>query len=164
VDSPRPSRIRLNSNFGPEPQTTPGEALVWIEVERWLSEATEVWVVTASPNGRPHSVPVDIVWVDGVAVFGAPRLSRRGKNIEANPEVVLHLPATDNVVILEGRAEPLIPGPTLDRFLEVSRARYGAAAWPPERLLGATWCLRPRHVLAWRVGDMRNTATRWSFG
>jgi hypothetical protein len=162
--TPRPSRIRFSSTFGPEPTTTPGEALPWSEVERWLAEATEVWVLTTRPGSRPHAVPVDIVWVDGAAVFGAPPGTRRGKNIAANPEVVLHLPGTQNVAILEGRAGPLIAGPILDRFLDISRARYGASAWPAEQLLGATWYLRPRRVMAWRVKDMRNTATRWTFG
>ena len=163
MPDPRPSRIRLSAVFGPEPTTSPGDALTWLEVERWLKEATEVWVVTVRPDGRPHSVPVDIVWVDGAAIFGAPPATQRARNLDANREVVLHLPGIENVAILEGRAEPLVPGPMLQRLLEVARARYGAAAWPPERLLGATWYLRPRRVIAWRVGDMRNTATRWTF-
>ncbi len=149
--------------FGPEPTTTPGEALSWGEVERWLQQATEVWVVSVRPDGRPHAVPVDLVWVDAVAVIGAPPWSQRARNIEANREVVLHLPGTDSVAILEGRAEPLIAGPMLQRFLEIAAERYGAAAWKPEQLLGATWYLRPRSVIAWRVSDMRNTATRWTF-
>jgi hypothetical protein len=157
------SRIELGPLFEPEPTAAPGEKLTWAEVERWLREATEVWVVTVRRDGRPHSVPVDIVWVDGAAVFGAPAGTRRGKNVAANREVVLHLPSTENVVILEGAAEPLVPGPFLGRFLGTSRERYGASAWPAERLLGITWYLRPRRVIAWRVKDMRNTATRWTF-
>ncbi|HEY7268861.1 MAG TPA: hypothetical protein VH951_03460 [Dehalococcoidia bacterium] len=159
----RAARIVLPTYFGAEPMGDPGEALPWSEVEGWLSGTTEWWIVTVGRRWRPHSVPVDVLWVDGTAVFGAPLWTRRGRNVQSNHEVVLHLPGTESVAILEGSAEPLMPGPFLERVLETSKARYGNSAWPAERLVGTTWCLRPRLVLAWRVGDMRNTATRWTF-
>ncbi len=161
MPEPRPSRISLSRRFGPEPTTAPGEALPWPEVERWLHEATQVWIVTVRPDGRPHAVPVDILWLEGVIYFGAPPQARRGQNLARNPELALHGPKKDHVLILEGTAERLQPSQNIDRLAQAMHAQSGYR-WSADELFATTWSIRPRRAISWSR-DMRNTATRWEF-
>ena len=50
----------------PEGYGTPSKLLAWTAVRRRLEEAEQYWLATTRPDGRPHVVPVDGVWVDDV--------------------------------------------------------------------------------------------------
>ena len=65
------------------------------------------WICTARPDGRPHSIPVWGMWVDGALYFGTARDARKAKNIAHNPAVSVHLESGDDVVILEGKASEI---------------------------------------------------------
>ena len=65
--------------------------LSWDAVEKKIANAHNYWVCTTRPDGRPHTVPVWGVWVDGAVYFGTDRDSRKARNILANPAMVIHL-------------------------------------------------------------------------
>jgi pyridoxamine 5'-phosphate oxidase-like protein len=130
--------------------------LPWSHAEQRLRQAKNYWVATAGPDGRPHAVPVWAVWLDGALCFGAgPRSTR---NLEANPQVSIHLESGDDVVILEGTAEPFAD-PTVALFPRVAAAYAAKYDYRPDEPSG--YVLRPRFAYAW--SSFPADATRWRF-
>lgn len=102
-------------------------ALPWSWAEERLTGSRNYWVTTATPSGRPHSMPVWGVWLPEVERFWfscAPD-SRKARNARANPWVVVAPSDTVEVVSLEGRAEETTGGDIDDR-IDAFFAKYGA--------------------------------------
>jgi PPOX class probable F420-dependent enzyme len=79
------------------------------KTRRMLREETIAWFTTVSADGRPHAVPVWVLWFDDrVIVFSQPGTVKVA-HVRAGSPVLVHLnaggPHGDDVVILEGRAE-----------------------------------------------------------
>jgi general stress protein 26 len=132
----------------------------------WLSErmasSRNYWVASARPDGRPHVMPVWGVWVDDVFYFGTGRRSRKARNLEANPSVVVHLESGDEVVILEGVLEEVREAMALDRYAEAYDAKYAFRpdTADPDSL---TLALLPTKAFGWIEQDYPGSATRWQF-
>lgn len=139
--------------------------LSWEWVTERMSESRNYWITTTKPDGRPHSVPVWGVWVDGALYFGTAPGSRKARNLAQNPNVSAHLESGDEVVILEGTAEE-VTNPDAELSRKVSDA-YAAKYVDPETgeefRPGAEGMLevRPQVVFAWREQDFPRSATRW---
>jgi hypothetical protein len=128
--------------------------LDWEWADERLAAARNYWLTTASPDGRPHAAPIWGIWRDGAFVFGTNPESRKGRNLAANPRVVVHLESGDEVVSLEGDVELVAAD---EAFLDVYEAKYGVR--PPG---GPGWySLRPRRAHAWREHDYPRSATRF---
>ncbi len=134
----------------------------WSAAVERLTSARNYWVATTRPDGRPHAVPVWGLWLDGAIYFGTDPASRKGRNLAANPEVVIHLESGDEVVILEGAAEQVRDPALLQRFVDAYDAKYHVR---PDVSAGGPgiYRLRPRTAYAWLERDFPQTATRWSF-
>jgi nitroimidazol reductase NimA-like FMN-containing flavoprotein (pyridoxamine 5'-phosphate oxidase superfamily) len=136
--------------------------LAWSSVAAKLAAAHNYWIASTRPDGRPHAMPVWGVWQDGAFYFGTDRASRKGRNLAANPSVVVHLESGEDVVILEGRAGELrdstkLPG--LDAaYHKKYRLRLTDAPGDTQVLV-----VRPRFVFAWREKNFNKSATRWIF-
>jgi PPOX class probable F420-dependent enzyme len=77
------------------------------QVQTRLKRELVIWLVTVGRDGHPHAVPVWFWW-DGKAflIYSVP--GQKVRDIQANPNVVLHLntdPAGDDVVRIEGAAK-----------------------------------------------------------
>lgn len=154
---PVAERLRIPVAYG-----TPTVLMDWAGVEDALRGALHYWLVTARPDGRPHAVPVDGLWLDGTLIVGGDPDTVHGRNLNANPAVTLHLEDTESATIVDGVAEWLKPPPRQARSLaDASQAKYGFA--PPVAAFAAgVWQLRPRVVMAWT--DISRDATRFRFG
>ena len=126
-----------------------------------MAAASEYWVATVHPDGRPHLTPVWGLWVDGVFYFGSGPGTRKARNLAENPNVAVH-PEGDDVVILEGVAEVVTdPDPALsERVYAASAAKYGMGSHGIE----GSYAVRPRVAFAWTGSGLAQTATRWVFG
>jgi nitroimidazol reductase NimA-like FMN-containing flavoprotein (pyridoxamine 5'-phosphate oxidase superfamily) len=131
--------------------------LSWHDVSEQLLKARNYWLVTVRPDGRPHTVPVWGVWVDGTFHFGMGRHTRKARNIAENPQVVVHLDSSEEVVIIEGSAEEITDSTLQVRIDAAYEAKYHIRHGTP------VYALRPSVVLAWN-SDFPRTATRWTFG
>jgi pyridoxine/pyridoxamine 5'-phosphate oxidase len=143
-------------SFAPGYGIAPDEdgLLDWAWAAERLAAARNYWVVTASADGAPHAAPVWGLWQDGAFVFGTDPSSRKGRNIAANPRVVVHLESGDEVVSLEGEVEYVV---ARDELLDVYEAKY--AVRPAG---GPGWCsVRPTRAFAWREEDYPRSATRF---
>ena len=144
--------------LGPE-----GEGLLaWGDVEQRLSAARNYWVATTRPDGRPHVMPVWGLWIDGAFHFSTDPRSRKGMNLAANPNAVVHLESGDDVVVVEGTVAPVMDGDFLGRFVEAYDAKYGFRPDPADPG-GAFYRLHARVALAWREQDFPTSASRWLF-
>ncbi len=81
--------------------------LPWRHVLERLPSPRNYWVSTTRPDRRPHATPVWGVWLDETLYFGGGPDTRRSRNLDANPHLVIHLESGDDVVIIEGVAEKL---------------------------------------------------------
>jgi len=85
------------------PETDEG-LLDWSWAVTRLESALNYWFATTRSDGRPHAMPAWAVWLDGALYFEGSPMTRRARNLAANPAVVVHLESGDDVVILEGDA------------------------------------------------------------
>ena len=138
--------------------------LPWSHVSERMAEAKIYWVSTISPDGRPHSTPVDGLWLDDRLYFGGNPQTRRNRNLAENPAVCIHLESGTDVVILHGDANELrSPDRELTiRLSEASLKKYGYGPKPEVyETTAGVFVFRPHRVLAWK--QFPKDATRWHF-
>jgi hypothetical protein len=133
--------------------------LPWSHVVERMTTARNYWVGTTRPDGRPHAVPVWGVWVDGTFYHGGGPDTRKARNLDHNPALVVHLESGDDVVILEGIAEKFVPESAdpdlLRRIDDAYEVKYGMRHGTP------VWAMRPRVAFGWTTYP--TTVTRWLF-
>ena len=137
--------------------------LPWSHVVERMADAKHYWVSTVAPNGRPHSTPVDGLWLEDQLYFGGSPKTRRHRNLLENPSACIHLESALDVVILHGDAEELHnPERSLTvRLAEASKEKYGYGPPPEMYERGGVWVFRPRMVMAWK--QFPKDCTRWVF-
>jgi hypothetical protein len=98
--------------------------LPWSWAEERLLASRNLWVVTASPSGRPHAMPVWGAWVPSTSTFffSCSPNSRRARNLVANPRVTVAVDDTVEVVSVEGTA----------RVVERGEAEHALAVYLPK--------------------------------
>jgi hypothetical protein len=137
--------------------------LPWSFVAERLASARNYWVGTTRPEGRPHVAPVWGLWLDGAFYCSSDPASRKGRNLAARPDAVVHLESGDEAVILEGVLERVGDGAALARFVDAYDAKYGVRIDPTDPDY-AVYRLRARVAYAWREQDFPQSATRWRLG
>lgn len=141
--------------------------LPWSRVGERMRSAYVYWVATASPEGRPHVVPVWGVWLEDTFYFSNGANTRTGRNLAANPSVTVHLESGEDVAIIEGTVEPVGDAALVGRINDAYAPKY---LWH-ERVEGPWYALRPDTAFAWLcpsagLGAERvyaASATRWTF-
>ena len=133
---------------------SPKAFVPWSHVEQRLADAYNYWLCTVRPNGRPHSVPKWAVWVNGRIYFDGSPETRHARNITGNPFVSLHLESGDDVVIVEGIAQPMSKPSTAlaAQVAQAYTAKYADKGYSPEPTQwdnGGLFEIVPRTVLAW---------------
>jgi pyridoxine/pyridoxamine 5'-phosphate oxidase len=154
------SRPHIAASYGID--HGPEGMMPWDVVTDWLSNARNYWVGTTRPDGKPHAAPVWGVWLDDGFYFCTDRLSRKGRNLVANRELVVHLESGDDAAILEGTAEEVTEGTVMARFVDAYEAKYQIRPVLDSESTIA-FVLRPRVAYAWREKDFPKSATRWHF-
>ena len=140
---------------------TPSRVLAWADVRARLEEAPQYWLTTVRPDGRPHSVPVDGLWLDDAFWFGGSPSTVRHRNLLADGRASLHLADAVAAVIVEGRCDVVRPDPeTVDRLVGGSKQKYGYSV-PASTYAEGVWRLRPLKVMAWT--SLPADATRFRF-
>ena len=153
---PPGERLGLPPGYG-----TPAATLAWAEVRARIEEAPNYWLATVRPDGRPHVVPLDGLWLDDAWWFGGSPQAVKHRNLLADGRAVLHLADPAAAVIVEGVCELVVPdGPTAGRLAEASRRKYGYGP-PPSSYADGVWRLRPSKVMAWT--SLAADATRFRF-
>ncbi len=162
VPEPAADLPSLPAAFGLKPRAN---YLPWSHAVERLEKALNYWIVSVSPDGRPHAMPVVGFFLEGAIYWRTGRETFKWRNLERNPNIVIHLESGADAVIVEGEAEdiaPTIDAELLAKLKAASQEKYGA--WLPlDRQKHALVRVRPRKVLAWSGQNMQETATRWRF-
>jgi hypothetical protein len=108
-------------------------------------------------------MPVWGLWFEDALYFSTGRTSQKGRNIAANPEVVIHLESGDDAVILEGAVSEVTDKEVLIRFADAYERKYDFRPDLDDTSDGAYYVLHPRKAFAWREKDFPESATRWRF-
>ncbi len=134
----------------------------WSELTERLATSRNYWIGTTRPDGRPHAMPVWGVWFEETFYFATDRSSQKGRNLGANPELIVHLESGEDVVVLEGVAEEVTNPANFTRIAEVYEAKY---QWrlEPNTPGQVTYALRPRVAFAWLERSFTRSASRWVF-
>ena len=139
--------------------------LPWQHVVDRMAAATNYWVATSGPDGRPHCMPVWGVWNDREFVFSTSPASRKATNLATNPQAVVHLESGDQVVVVEGPVREVRDPAALQRFLDAYNPKY---SWDfsLEQVAEGVYALQARKAFAWLDGrgeGFSGAATRWVF-
>jgi hypothetical protein len=119
--------------------------LPWSRVSERMRNAYVYWVATATPDNRPHVIPVWGVCIDDIFYFSNGTNTRTGRNLAANASVVVHLESGEDVVIIEGVVEPVADAALIGRINDAYAPKY---LWR-ERMEEGWYALRPETAFAW---------------
>jgi len=151
--SPRRSRPGFEPGYGISEDEE--GMLDWSWAEERLERSRNYWIVTAGEDG-PAAAPVWGIWAGGALFFGTNPNSRKGRNLERDPRVVVHLESGDEVVILRGS---IVHEDLPDAVVDAYEAKYD---FRPQHTQG-WFVLRPASAVAWLESEYPKTATRFDF-
>jgi hypothetical protein len=108
------------------------EPLPWEWAAARLTPTRNYWVVTVSPRGQPHAMPVWGVWDDTELrySFGCAPNSRKARNLAANPRLTFTNDDTVECVSVQGTAALLDHGARIDWWADRYVAKYGDEVGP----------------------------------
>ena len=153
----------MPAGYGLTPVSGQQDLVAWEHVQERLQTGRNYWIGSARPDGRPHAMPVWGVWLDGAFYFSTDPMSRKGRNLAANPQVVVHLESGDDVVILEGRAAEVTDRIILEEADQAYFNKYAFHLTGELAAPGLVYQLQPRVVFAWPESSFPTRATRWTF-
>jgi hypothetical protein len=117
--------------------------------------------VTVRPDGRPHAVPIDGLWLDTRLWFGGVPATVWQRALHADPRVTVHLDDPVAATIVDGTCKVVRPSREVaEGLVAASKAKYGYDL-PVEIYLAGVWSLTPAKVMAWT--DLTVDATRFVF-
>lgn len=162
---------------GREPSSTPlplppdyGKAtrpMAWSEADGLLTDSRVYWLASVRPDGRPHVVPSDGIWLDGTLYFGGSPDTVHMRNVRATGHAVAHVgDGLAAAVIVEGKVTDETPTHDVaERLAEANNTKYadyGMAMRPEDYVKTGVTALRAHRVLAWT--SYPENATRFEFG
>ncbi|HVE75621.1 MAG TPA: pyridoxamine 5'-phosphate oxidase family protein [Actinomycetota bacterium] len=155
---PQGEHLKLPPGYG-----NPSKRLVWETVSKKLHEAQVYWFATTRPDGRPHVVPRDGIWLDDQLFYGGSAETVHHRNVEFNGAAAAHIGDGQEAIIVEGVVTVEIPAPDLaKRLADATTAKYpqyGKAESSAYK--DGVWVLRPGKVMAWT--SLPVDATRFVF-
>jgi hypothetical protein len=136
-----------------------GDGLLPFEwaVER-LAASHNLWLVTTFPDGRPHSMPLWGVWLDGTVQLSTGRESRKAKNLARDPRCVVTTDDARAAVVVEGTAARV---EMTSAFVDAYRAKYAMdiSTMADEPVFAVT----PTRIIAIDEDRFQTAPTRWRF-
>ena len=151
----------------------------WEEVRHVLETAQLSWITTVRADGRPHVTPLVAVWLDDALHFCTGAAEQKGRNLEANPHVVVTTGCNTwdrgLDVMVEGDAVRVVDEATLERLARAWTEKWdgqwrfgvrdGAFVSPPDENdedgnIALVFAVRPSKVLAFGKGTFSHTRFR----
>jgi hypothetical protein len=156
---PVPSRPVMPAKYGISKSTN--GLLDWSWARERLTKSHNYVIVTVRPDGRPHAMGMHGLWVEDAFYFGTGATTRKAKNLAGNPNCILINEALDELVIVEGTAEPAGYDALPATLSAASKKKYG---WPIDPRLGnVIFKVTPRVVFALPEKQFATAPTRWKF-
>jgi len=140
--------------------------LPWSWAEERLKASRNYWLVSTWPDGRPHAMPVWGMWHEDEFWFSSSKLSRKARNLSANPRCVVTTEDASNPVVIEGTARLIEAPDELALMLALENAKY-STSYDLEMLdpeANASFRIRPEWAFGLAAADFTGSPTRWDFG
>lgn len=138
------------------------ELLPWAYVVERLTESKRYWLSTVTPDGAPHTRPVDGFWLDDRLYFDGSPGSRWRRNLQEDPRACLNLEDGEHAVILHGAVSTVRLDRSLAvRLIGICNEKYGLEQSLEEWEGQESLVFEPSVAFAWRV--FYEDATRWRF-
>jgi hypothetical protein len=120
-------------------------------VERLEGDA-DIWIATASRDGRPHLVPLSLYWDGTLIVVTTPRSSVTTANVGSTGIARFALNSSEDVVIIDAIVKVVDIADAVDGLPELYAERTG---WDPRDQEGDWVYLvaRPDRILTWSGPD-----------
>ncbi len=93
------------------------------------------WVATVRPDGRPHVMPVGVLWADGAFYFNSGAGTRKARNLAQNQHCVITVATHGFDLVVEGEARKVTDEARLRRIADV----YKSEGWEPTVRDGALY-------------------------
>lgn len=144
-----------------------GTDLSWQAVIRRLGPERSYWLLTIARSGLPHPVPVWGAVFDDTWFFYSERTTVKSRNLARDPRLVLHLPDTEDVLIVHGEADDLGHPREHPQVVAVFADKYTRPADQPmlplaDPVFDVLYALRPTRAMTWRLDDYERSQRRWS--
>jgi pyridoxamine 5'-phosphate oxidase-like protein len=132
------------------------------------------WLATVGEDGRPHVMPLGVLWVDGALYFNSGAGTRKAKNLARNPHCSLSVATDEFDLVVEGDAVKVTDETKLKRIAD-AYARQGWVATVRDGALYAEYSAPSAGPPPWDVYEVRPAtvfalgtaepygATRWRF-
>lgn len=85
------------------------------------------WLATMRPDGRPHVMPLGVLWEDGAFYFNAGPTTRKAKNLARNPSCVITVATHDFDLVIEGEATKVTDEARLRHIADL----FASGGWEP---------------------------------
>jgi general stress protein 26 len=156
IPNPQPARKVPGYQM---PETS--EALLqWDFVSNQADSATYYWIACVNKRNGPHVAPLWGIWHENRVHFDGSPHTGWAQNLRKNPQIVVHLPSAEQVVVIEGSATTYDDDALSEEEWAILdgkyRTKYSVAKGSPY------WYVEPRKILAWNGGDLK-AMTRWLF-
>ena len=69
----------------------PTRPMAWSDADDLLTESRVYWIASVRPDGRPHIVPSDGIWLDDALYFGGSPDTVHMRNVRATGRAVVHV-------------------------------------------------------------------------
>lgn len=160
MNEPKVEQLPLPPVYG-----KPKKRLEWADVRKELEDAPTYWVSTTRPDGRPHVVPRDGIWLDDTWYYGGAAETVHNRNVRKNPSAVMHVGDGMKAIIVEGEVAKAAPTKEIAQQISdvnnVKYAHYGMNTTADTYMSGDYLALRARRVIAWTF--LPEDATRFTF-
>jgi hypothetical protein len=132
------------------------------------------WLATVRPDGRPHVMPLGVLWIDDALYFTAGPSTRKAKNLASNPHCVITVATHDFDLVIEGEVTKVSDQDKLQHIADA----YAVSSWKPtvrDRAFYAEYSAPSAGPPPWEVYEVIPVtifglgtaepygATRWSF-
>ncbi len=135
--------------------------LDWNWARERLTKSHNYVIMTVRPDGRPHAMGMHGLWFENDFYFGTGEATRKAKNLAANPNCILINENLEELIIVEGIAEPVGSEEIPATLSAASKNKYG---WPCDPGKGGViFKVSPRVVFALPEKQFATAPTRWRF-
>jgi hypothetical protein len=137
--------------------------LPWSWAAERLSSSHDYWLATVWPDGRPHVMPVWGVYQDGSLWFSSGGVSRKAKNLAANPRATITTENPRQPVVVDGDVERRAEPEAIASFTAWVNAKYDTDYSVDFFADNCCYRLRPVSAFGLTDEDFVGSPTRWVF-
>ena len=137
--------------------------LPWAWAVERLTSSHDYWVTTMWPDGRPHVTPVWGAWIDEALWFSCGNRSRKARNLDRDARCSVATSDAYQPVVLDAVVERISDRDAVQRFTDISNAKYEVDYSVDFFAENALFAARPRSAFGLDEADFVGSPTRWRF-